>query len=149
MNGDEEREAFHALQQLTPARARWPFVVLAVALVMLALSLLQIASAVTANTKRSAANRDAIRVSCTLLANAIEQSGAGSTRNSSASRPPVQRLNQLYVSVVVRSMTDDERRQLKRLTTEIARTGGGRVDVPDCAAVVRNPNTVQIIRPNP
>lgn len=149
MTTDDERAALDALQQLTPVRPRWPFVVLAVALVMLAISLLQIASAVLDTTKRSHHNQDAIRVSCTLLSNAIVQSGAGATRNSSASRPPQQRLTELYISAIVRRMTLGERRQVKRLTAEVARTGGGRVDVPDCAAIVRDPGNVRDLSPQP
>lgn len=96
-----------------------------------------------------AANREAIRVSCQLLANAITQSGAGSSQGPARRdyRPPPQmQLTLLYRAHLESTMSPQKRAVVKRLKREVAQGGGGSgggVSVPDCARIVRDPASVK------
>jgi hypothetical protein len=82
-------------------------------------------------------NRTAIRVSCTLLANAIIESGGAQTNG------PQAQLTALYVSVIRRAMTPAETRQAANLAKQIpARTG---LTIPDCERIAEHPLTVRAV----
>lgn len=94
-------------------------------------------------------NREAIRVSCQLLANTITQSGAGSSQGPARrdNRPtPQVRLTLAYRAHLESTMTPRERATVTRLKREVALAGGG-VTVPDCARIARDPASVQAAAP--
>lgn len=144
-------ETLHTIAPHPPPRTRWPLVVLGLAMILLSITSLRLASAVSVNSERSQANRDAIRVSCTLLANVIVQSGGGSAApDSPAARPTAQqRLNALYVSVLTGHMTPGQRRRARDLQTAIGSSGSDGISVPDCQRVADRPDTVTAIQTAP
>lgn len=149
---NDPREALEVLHQIAPqSRSRWPLVVLALAMILLALTSLRLAASVNQNTKRVHANNDAIRVSCTLLANVIVQSGGGTTQPNSPAEPPTpqQRLNTLYVGVITNHMTTTERHEARRLARAVGAAGGGALTIPDCRKVTQHPEDVTAIQVTP
>lgn len=97
----------------------------------------------TARLERTAQrNTKAIRVSCTLLSNAIIQSGAATPGN----RPTAQsRLTGIYIGAITRELTPAERAEVHRLQLIVASSGGGRVALPDCDDVARHPDDVRAL----
>lgn len=109
------------------------------------------------------ATRQSTFVACTLLANAITQSGANRSRQSQGParrgtgelhgprpRPHLSataRFNTLLVTEIIEHMTTPERRVALRLQQRIAREGG--VTIPDCADVVLHPEHVRPIQIKP
>lgn len=91
---------------------------------------------------RTEHNRDAVRVSCQLLANAIVQSGGGGG-GPNGHKPPQQELNLLYVSVIERAMTPADRRDERRLRGLAAASGTPPLSVPDCERIALHPESVQ------
>lgn len=92
---------------------------------------------------RTEQNRDAIRVSCQLLANAIVQSGGASGAGPNGHRPPQQELTILRISVLDRAMTPSERRRAQRLRSLIASSGSPQLTIPDCAKIALHPESVR------
>lgn len=133
----------HALQEIKP-RSHWPMFLLALSIVLVALTMLVVVSVVGDNRRALKANQESVRVSCTLLTNAILESGAGaSPRDSPAARPtPQQRLTAIYIQVISRNMTADERREARRIAGEQT---DGAVTVPDCDKIAERPQTVTAI----
>lgn len=142
----EERDALVNLAH-HPSRAQRGLFALAIALVLLSLAGLRMVDILTNTNNRVDSNRQAIRVSCTLLANAIIQSGSGNGRASNAQPSPQQQLTALYISVIVRQMDGSERKEYHRLLDDATASGGNRVDVPDCERIARHPEAVTIVRP--
>lgn len=91
---------------------------------------------------RTEQNRDAIRVSCQLLANAIVQSGGGGA-GPNGHRPPQQELTILRISVLDRGMTPSERRRARHLQSLIASSGAPQLTIPDCAKIALHPESVR------
>ena len=91
-------------------------------------------------------NRTANLVNCRLLTNAIVESGAGGV--STKPTLPQLKLNALYISVINRSMTAQEKKQQAILLEEIKRKGGI-VTIPNCKDVVDHPNSVKDVVPIP
>lgn len=87
-------------------------------------------------------NREAIRVNCVLLSNAIVQSGAGGV--SRDPEHPAAKLNALYIRVIERHMTGHERERALGLMAD-AMKRGALITIPDCERVVRDPSAVQAI----
>lgn len=89
-------------------------------------------------------NRQAIRVSCTLLSNAIIQAGAGPMPrpDSAVARASAERQRILIGAVVRRVLTRREARRLVELDRIITR-GGGVIAVPQCEEIVRDPGRVK------
>lgn len=139
----EPHAALAVLHDLAPRpRARWPVVLLAVAMIMLSLTLLRVAMVASDNSQAVRANQEAVRVSCTLLANAISQSGTA-TNSPAATPSPQEQLTALYIGIIVRSMTADDLRKFRALSNEVAKQGNG-VDFPDCRKVSMHPNSVTV-----
>lgn len=105
--------------------------------------------------------RESTLVSCTLLANAIQQSGANRSRQTrgparrGAGQPtaaqsgqsPQSQLNTRLVTKIISLMTPSERHAIMALQREIAQTGGGSVTVPRCTDIVAHPERVRPIGP--
>jgi hypothetical protein len=141
----EERSALIALAA-DPPRRHWGMLILAVALVCVSLAGLAMVTSLTATNNRVHDNQQAIRVSCTLLVNAIIQSGArrGAGRGPQ-SQSPQQELTALYVGVIARHMTPNERRSFKTLAKNAA--ASGQIEVPDCDRIARHPEAVTVLIP--
>lgn len=144
-----------ALQHLTapPPRRRWGQFGIALAILALAFAGLQLAANVSDNAKglRDSKRADrrmeeAIRVTCTLLSNAITMSGGGSQDTGGPSRrlSAQQRLSAKYIAIITRSATPHERVVIRRLVAEVARSGGG---LPDCREAAVHPDRVHLIPP--
>ncbi len=85
-------------------------------------------------------NGIAIRVGCTLLSNAIIQSGAA--RNGKPPKITAQtRLTALLVKSIVSQMPAVDQRRVRRLQAQVARDGGP-VKLPSCDKVARDPESV-------
>jgi hypothetical protein len=104
------------------------------------------ADTATERLERTAArNTKAIRVSCTLLSNAIIQSGAASPGGAPTAQG---RLTGIYVGAINRELlTPAERLEVHRLQLIVAGSGGGGVTLPDCDEVARYPDAVQALLP--
>lgn len=92
---------------------------------------------------RTEQNRDAVRVSCQLLANTIVQSGGASGTGPNGRQPPQQELTILRISVLDRAMTPSERRRAQRLRSLIASSGAPQLTIPDCAKIALHPESVR------
>jgi hypothetical protein len=124
---------------------------LGITMILLAVTLLKVMTTVTSNTERvqsvqqiAAANRQAIFVSCTLLSNAIAQSGGGALRSSNERPTPRQQLNSLYIAAIIGRMTRGERAQERRLRHQ---TDGRLIEIPDCLRIARHPESVRAVVP--
>ncbi len=89
-------------------------------------------------------NTDAIRVGCTLLANAVIQSGSGGQRNDTAAGKAQAELTRLAYIGISRSWTPAERARAIRLQAIIQKAGGV-VATPDCDAVAEHPERVKAL----
>lgn len=85
-------------------------------------------------------NRTAIRVGCTLLSNAIIQSGAAGDMQS-----PQGRLTAHYIHVIRRVETPAERRTERRLL-KLAAKAGPVIRPPDCERIALHPESVRALR---
>lgn len=133
-------EALEALAHLKPP-PRWPLALLAIALVVLAIAALGITLRVLQNTEQVRSNRQALRTSCTLLANAILQSGPGGPGRAPT---PQQRLNELYIGVIRDRMNAEQKRRERGLLTALVRSGTV-VPLPDCEKVATHPGSVTTV----
>lgn len=133
----DAHEVLDALARVRPPR--WPLLVIGLAILALAVSALTLSH-------YARSNREAINVSCQLLANAIVQSGGGAS-GPNGHRPPQQELTALYVAVIHRAMTPADRRQERRILRLVA-AGGPPLSVPNCARIARHPESVRVA-PNP
>lgn len=79
-------------------------------------------------------NRNAIKISCTLLVNAIVESGANNSNGGDATR--------LFVTAIKRIMTPAERKQLD---SALAGQTGHSVTLPPCERISEHPETVKAI----
>jgi hypothetical protein len=132
----DSRDAHEALEVLAKVRPpRWPLLVVGAAIVALGISGLTLSH-------YAQSNRQAIRVSCQLLANAIVQSG-GAASGPNGHRPPQQQLSALYISVLRRAMTPADRHRQRQLLRLIA-AGDAQLSVPDCARIALHPESVQV-----
>lgn len=84
--------------------------------------------------------RQALRVSCIVLANAIIESGASGQMDPTT---PQAKLQGLYVQALVRHMTPGERLQANELQAQVV-AGGGAVKVPPCEQIARDPDSVRL-----
>lgn len=99
-----------------------------------------------ADVKRVAVrNTLAIRVSCTLLTNAILESGAGGS--GQPARTPAakaQRANtELYIGAIVRRLLTPAERGTLRENARIVAKAGGVISTPDCDEVAKHPERVR------
>lgn len=90
-------------------------------------------------------NREAIRVACTLLTNAILESGAGGL--DQPARSPAARAQRENTAILVQAITRNlltasERKQMAENARVIAKAGGV-ISTPDCDAVARHPERVR------
>lgn len=97
--------------------------------------------------RTAARNTEAIRVSCTLISNAIIESGAAGERRASPTAS--ERLTAMLIAAIVRGMAPAERAEVHRLQLITASSGGGRVTLPSCDDVAQHPETVQAIPLSP
>lgn len=148
MNLDPDRplNALDAVAQVateterTAKRRDRALVVLGLALMALALGAIFIGVQVLRNTQRGLANREAVRVSCTLIANLVRQSGVPT--DEEIRHPSAQmQLTSLRLRAIRRGMTPAMRFEERRLQRLIDRYAG-RVQVPDCEKITRNPEFV-------
>jgi ABC-type anion transport system duplicated permease subunit len=149
-DAEPAREVVSALRELKPTVDRGRQVALAalaMTMVLLALTLLKVVTAVTSNTQRvqtaqqaAIANRESIYVACTLLANAIAQTGTVVESNSNERPSARQQLNALYISAILSRMTPAERAEERRLRKQ---TSGRLLEIPDCLQIARHPETVR------
>jgi hypothetical protein len=84
-------------------------------------------------------NRTAIRVGCTLLSNAIIQSGATGNMQS-----PQGRLTAHYIAVIHRMSTPAERRTERHLL-KLASKAGPVIRPPDCERITLHPGSVKAL----
>ncbi len=90
-------------------------------------------------------NREAIRVSCTLLTNAIiESGGGGSGQHPSSPAAKAQRESTgILIAAIARGLlTGTERAELARLQGIVDRAGGV-VSIPDCEDIASDPGRVR------
>jgi hypothetical protein len=133
MDNHDAHEALDVLAKVHPPRL--PLLVLAFAILALSVGALTLSH-------YAHANREAIRVSCQLLANAIAQSGVAAS-GPDGHRPPQQQLTALYISVVHRAMTPADRRQERRLLGRVAAIGTP-LSIPNCGQIARHPESVAV-----
>lgn len=138
-----EPDVGHAVQTLAALKPppRWPQAILGVALVVLAVAGLVIGLRLMNTAAQVRSNGQAIRTSCTLLANAILQSGAG---GPGLQPSPQAQLTELYVSVVREHMTHTQKREERRLLQSIA-VAGAAIPLPDCVRVAKHPDSVSTV----
>lgn len=86
-------------------------------------------------------NGQAIRVSCVLLAQAIASLGVADRADNSTLSPQAL-LNELRLQAIRQAMTSAQRRRERDLMDRAVKAGQG-VRVPDCEAIVRNPESVK------
>lgn len=77
-------------------------------------------------------NQQAIRVGCTLLANAIIESGAGGGSNENATA--------MFVSAIQRVMTPEERERFRKLVGKPVT-----LKVPPCREIALHPERVKLV----
>ncbi len=90
-------------------------------------------------------NREAIRVSCTLLGNAVIQSGAGGQANqpqTPVAKAVAERQRILIVAIQDKLLTSAQMKRLRELDQIIAKAGGV-VAVPQCDEIVADPGSVR------
>lgn len=92
-------------------------------------------------------NREAVRVSCTLLTNAILESGGGGT--GQPARTPAARAQRENTAILIAAinrelLTARERRTLVRNASIVAKAGGV-LSTPDCDEVAKHPERVREI----
>lgn len=116
------------------------------AVVVLALVSLALGGFVVSHTRALAErNREAVRVSCTLLTNAIIESGGGGRDQVPASEAAEaqRKITAILVGAINRGLlTDAERAEVKRLGVIVAQAGGV-IAIPDCDAIARHPERVR------
>lgn len=88
-------------------------------------------------------NVDAIRVTCTLISNALIQSGAAGGNSQTAAAA----LTVLRLKALRREMTSAERVRADRLQAQLRRKPP--VDLPDCDRVASDPGSVVAVPRNP
>lgn len=89
-------------------------------------------------------NRDAIRVSCTLLGNAVIESGGGGTEQiptSPAAKAQRENTTILVAAIDRELLTSEERATLARNARIVAKAGGV-ISIPDCNEIARHPDRV-------
>ncbi len=95
-------------------------------------------------------NQQAIRVSCTLLGNAVIQSGAGGQSNqppTPVARAVAERQAILISAIQRKLLTSRQMARLKELDRIITRAGGV-VAIPRCDEIVADPGSVRsLLRP--
>jgi hypothetical protein len=89
-------------------------------------------------------NTQGLRTACLLAADIITKAGLASGEPD-AQPTDQQKLNALYLKVWRRSMTPEDRETERVLLARIARSGG-RVVVPDCDEITKNPESVTTAR---
>jgi hypothetical protein len=102
----------------------------------------EIAARNAATAKRAT---EAVRVSCTLLTNAIIESGGGGRDQAPASEAAraQRQITAILVGAINRGLlTDAERAEVKRLGEIVARAGGV-ISIPDCNEIARHPERVR------
>lgn len=88
-------------------------------------------------------NRTGIRVGCTLLTNAIIQSGGADPAPGNRPTPQAQ-LTGHYIRVIQRVSTPAERRVQRRLI-RLAAKAGPVIKVPDCTQIALHPDRVKAL----
>ncbi len=90
-------------------------------------------------------NREAIRVSCTLLTNAILESGAGGA--DQPARSPAAKAQRestaLYIGAIVRRLLTPAERKKLRENARIVSKAGGVTSIPNCDQVAARPERVK------
>ncbi len=116
------------------------------AVILLALVSLTVGGVVVSHTRELAEqNREAIRVSCTLLTNAIIESGGGGLDQAPASDAAraQRRITAILIGAINRGLlTDAERAEVARLGAIVAKAGGV-VAIPDCNEIALHPGRVR------
>ncbi len=116
------------------------------AVVVLAVVSLAVGGVVVSHTRELAErNREAIRVSCTLLTNAIIESGGGGRDQAPASDAAraQRRITAILIGAITRGLlTDAERAEVARLGAIVAKAGGV-VAIPDCNEIALHPKRVR------
>ncbi len=90
-------------------------------------------------------NTQAIRTSCTLLTNAVLQSGGGGTGQAPTSpAAAAQRDNTaILVAAIARKLLTREERARMRTNAAVIADAGGVVAIPDCDEIARHPDRVR------
>ncbi len=96
-------------------------------------------------TNLAQSNREAVRVSCTLLTNAILESGAGGSDQPARTRAArAQRdSTELYIGAIVRRLLTPAERKTLRENARVVAKAGGVISTPNCDAVAKHPERVR------
>lgn len=89
-------------------------------------------------------NTQGLRTACLLAADIITKTGLAAG-DPDAQPTDQQQLNALYLNVWRKAMSPGDRQRERVLLARIARTGG-RVVVPDCDEITKNPESVTTAR---
>lgn len=100
----------------------------------------------TARIARAKADRNsnAIRVGCTLLSNAIIQSGSATAAGEQPRPSTQQKLNSLLIGSIVRGLPAADRERAQRLLRQLRREGGP-LTLPSCDDVAAHPERVKAL----